>query len=100
MIQVAQIIPQLEESEAALRKVCDQMMSSWERISDDGLLEEDDYYIPDTEAKLELFVSATLSWMDRVTKLKVGRDELQIQIMTISRWEINRGIRFTNSACC
>ncbi|MCR5789163.1 MAG: hypothetical protein K6G83_04670 [Lachnospiraceae bacterium] len=74
VIQVAQIIPQLEESEAALRKVCDQMKNSWDRMSADGLLDEEDYYIPDTEAKLEMFVSATLSWMDRVTKLKVGRD--------------------------
>ena len=74
VIQVAQIIPQLEESEAALRKVCDQMMNSWDRMAEDGLLQEGDYYIPDTEAKLEQFVGATLSWMDRVTKLKVGRD--------------------------
>ncbi len=100
VIQVAQIIPQLEESEAALRKVCDQMMNSWDRMAADGLLQEGDYYIPDTEAKLEQFVGSTLSWMDRVTKLKVGRDELQIQIMTISRWEINLGIRFMNSVCC
>ncbi len=42
VIQVAQIIPQLEESEAALRKVCDQMMNSWDRMAADWLLQEGD----------------------------------------------------------
>ena len=74
VIQVARIIPQLEDSELALRTVCDQMENSWERISSDGILDASDYDIPDTDAKLEMFISETLSWMDRVTKLKVGRD--------------------------
>ena len=74
VIQVARIIPQLEESETALRGVCDQMNTSWERMAADGLLDEADYNIPDTRSKLEQFIGETLSWMDRVTKLKVGRD--------------------------
>ncbi len=74
VIQVARIIPQLEESETALRNVCDQMNNSWERIAADGILEETDYDIPDTRSKLEQFIGETLSWMDRVTGLKVGRD--------------------------
>jgi small conductance mechanosensitive channel len=74
VIQVARIIPQLEDSELALRTVCDQMENSWVRISSDGILDASDYDIPDTDAKLEMFISETLSWMDRVTKLKVGRD--------------------------
>ena len=74
VIQVARIIPQLEESETALRDVCDQMNTSWERMAADGLLDEADYNIPDTRSKLEQFIGETLSWMDRVTKLKVGRD--------------------------
>ena len=74
VIQVARIIPQLKNSEAGLRKVCDQMNSSWDRLTADRLLDESDYDIPDTKAKLEQFIGETLSWMDRVTKLKVGRD--------------------------
>ena len=74
VIQVARIIPQLEESETALRDVCDQMNNSWDRMAADGLLDEADYDIPDTRSKLEQFIGETLSWMDRVTKLKVGRD--------------------------
>ena len=74
VIQVARIIPQLEDSELALRTVCEQMENSWERISTDGILYESDYDIPDTDAKLEMFISETLSWMDRVTRLMVGRD--------------------------
>jgi len=74
VIQVAQIIPQLEESESALRAVCDQMNNSWDRIAADGILDESDYNIPDTRLKLEQFIGETLSWMDRVTRLKVGRD--------------------------
>ena len=74
VIQVAQIIPQLEESESALREVCDQMNNSWDRIAADGILDESDYNIPDTRSKLEQFIGETLSWMDRVTRLKVGRD--------------------------
>ena len=74
VIQVARIIPQLEDSELALRTVCDQMENSWDRVSADGILDASDYDIPDTDAKLEMFISETLSWMDRVTKLKVGRD--------------------------
>ncbi|MCR5404080.1 MAG: mechanosensitive ion channel family protein [Butyrivibrio sp.] len=74
VIQVAQVIPQLEESETALREICGQMTSSWERISQDGFAESDDYFIPNTDEKMEMFISSTLSWIDRVTKLKVGRD--------------------------
>ncbi|MCR5486814.1 MAG: mechanosensitive ion channel family protein [Lachnospiraceae bacterium] len=74
VIQVARIIPQLEESEKALRDVCDQMNNSWDRIAADDLLDEADYDIPDTRSKLEQFIGETLSWMDRATKLKVGRD--------------------------
>ena len=74
VLQVAQIIPQLEESELALRRVCDQMNSSWDRIAADSELDESNYDIPDTKSKLDEFIGETLSWMDRVTKLKVGRD--------------------------
>ena len=74
VIQVARIVPQLEESETALRNVCDQMNNSWDRITADGMLGAADYDIPDTKAKLDQFIGETLSWMDRVTKLKVGRD--------------------------
>lgn len=74
VIQVAQIIPQLEESELALRHVCDQMNNSWDRIAADNELDESNYDIPDTKSKLDEFIGETLSWMDRVTKLKVGRD--------------------------
>ena len=74
VIEVARIIPQLEEGEASLRTVCDVMNESWDEISADGSVNKSDFYIPDTDEKLERLLGETLSWMDRITKLKVGRE--------------------------
>ena len=77
VIQVAQLLPQMEQNEAALREAYNQMMQSWENI-----LKSDDFSISGsfsrnwTDATFEDVVGDTLSWLNRVTKLKVGRDGL------------------------
>ena len=75
VIQVAQLLPQMEQNEAALREAYKQMVQSWENI-----LKSDEFSISGsfsrnwTDATFEDVVGDTLSWLNRVTKLKVGRD--------------------------
>ena len=77
VVQVAQLLPQMEQNEAALREAYDQMIQSWENI-----LKSDEFSISGsisrnrTDATFEDVVGDTLSWLNRVTKLKVGRDGL------------------------
>ena len=77
VIQVAQLLPQMEQNEAALREAYDQMVQSWENI-----LKSDEFSIYGSisrnrsDATFEDVVGDTLSWLNRVTKLKVGRDGL------------------------
>ena len=77
VIQVAKLLPQMEQNEATLRDSYNQMIQSWENI-----LKSDDFSISGsfsrnwTDASFEELVGDTLSWLNRVTKLKVGRDGL------------------------
>ena len=77
VIQVAQLLPQMEQNEAALRDAYNQMVQSWENI-----LKSDEFSISGsisrnrTDSTFEDVVGDTLSWLNRVTKLKVGRDGL------------------------
>ena len=77
VIQVARLLPQMEQNEATLRDSYNQMIQSWENI-----LKSDDYSASGrlvrnwTDASFEELVGDTLSWLNRVTKLKVGRDGL------------------------
>ena len=73
VIQVARLLPQLKKNEAMLRDSYDQMVQSWETIFDpdnEDLAE----YIAERDKEYEQLVGDTLSWMNRVTKLQVGRD--------------------------
>ncbi len=73
MIQVSRLLPQLEKNEAMLRESYDQMIQSWEKVFDP---ESEEYanYLAERNAEYEQLVGDTLSWMNRVTKLRVGRD--------------------------
>ena len=75
VIQVAKLLPQMEQNEAALRDSYEQMIQSWENI-----LKSDDFSVSGEfsrdwiDATFEDVVGDTLSWLNRVTKLKVGRN--------------------------
>lgn len=73
VIQVSRLLPQLEQNETMLRDAYDKMIQSWEQVFDKETAEYKDY-ISQQDAQYEDLVTDTLSWMNRVTKLKVGRD--------------------------
>ena len=79
VIQVAKLLPQLEQNEDALRKAYAQMTESWEELLSHDVFSEADFTLPD-EAELEKISGETLSWMNRVTKLKVGRDGFMLVV--------------------
>ena len=73
VIQVARLLPQLEKNEAMLGDSYDRMVQSWEKVFD---LDSEEYadYIKEKNEEYEQLVGDTLSWTNRVTKLRVGRD--------------------------
>ena len=73
VIQVARLLPQLEKNETMLRDAYEQMISGWEKIYDP---QTDEYkqFISMQDKQYKQIVDDTLSWMNRVTKLRVGRD--------------------------
>lgn len=79
VIQVAKLLPQLEQNEEALREAYAQMTESWKELLSHDVFSEADFTLPD-EAELEKISGDTLSWMNRVTKLKVGRDGFMLVV--------------------
>ena len=79
VVQVAKLLPQLEQNEEALRKAYAQMTESWEELLSHDVFSEADFTLPD-EAELEQISGETLSWMNRVTKMKVGRDGFMLVV--------------------
>ena len=75
IVQIAKLLPQMEQNEEALRNAYDNMTKSWEQIqiSDDFTFTGQIPY-SEIDAAFEEVVDGTLSWLNRVTKLKVGRD--------------------------
>ena len=76
MIQVSKILPELEENEQAIRDINDNLEKRRQSIYDvheEDLEELEDSEIG-TEENVETVVDHTLSWMNRVTKLRVGRE--------------------------
>ncbi|MBR5336497.1 MAG: mechanosensitive ion channel [Lachnospiraceae bacterium] len=70
--QVSQVLPQLEENEQALREVNTNLETSRKRLYEhngDLLTEE----AQGTDENVETVIDHTLSWMNRVAGLKVGR---------------------------
>lgn len=79
VIQVARLLPQLTQNEAMLREAYDQMLQSWEAVFISDNSEYADY-IASRDAEYEQLVDDTLSWMNRVTKLRVGRDGFMLVV--------------------
>lgn len=79
VIQVAKLLPQLEQNEASLRDAYAQMNESWEKIKSSHALTNAGFN-PFRETDLDRIVNKTLSWMNRVTKLKVGRDGFMLVV--------------------
>ena len=67
IVQVAKLLPQLESNENAVREVYAQILKSREKLIGS---EYADFY----DDELDEVLSGSLSWMERITKLKVGRD--------------------------
>ena len=73
VVQVAKLLPEFEENEKVIRDIYDQMKESREQI-----LKTSEYDLTGrfetSEGELENILHHTLSWTERVTKLKVGLD--------------------------
>ena len=77
IIQVARLLPEMEKDEASLREAYDKMVQSWEEISSsDAFKNYGGITHTKIDARFEDVVGDTLSWLNRVTKLKVGQDGL------------------------
>ena len=73
MIQVSKLLPQLEENEQAVREVYDDIEKSRRRVykkNEDAL---DDLDQEKDQENVETVIDHTLSWMNLVTMLRVGR---------------------------
>lgn len=72
ILQASRLLPQLEENEDALREISDSLDKSRERIIRANRELSDDQ-TGDEEENVETVISETISWMNRITKLRVGR---------------------------
>lgn len=71
--QVSELLPQLQQNEEALRSTYDEMLESRIDYSKTiGFPEDAD--VKTDQLEMETLIEDTLSWMDRVTRLKVGRN--------------------------
>ena len=71
MVQVSQLLPQLEKNEQAVREVYDNLENSRRRVyqNNEDTLAQHSHSGEDAET----VINNTLSWMNRVTMLRVGR---------------------------
>ena len=74
IVRIADLLPQMEKDEKALRDAYGRMRSSWEEVlkSSDSISNE--FFFEKIDANFEEVVGSTLSWLNRVTKFKVGQD--------------------------
>ena len=72
MVQVSKLLPRLEENEQALRNVHDHLEESRRRVFEDNADILEDQGLNDDN--IEIVIGHTLSWMDRVTRMRVGRE--------------------------
>ena len=71
--QLSSLLPQLEQNEQALRDAYENMNQSMLSVFTTGSLSNSGLTLA-SDIDLDVFIGDTLSWMDRVTGLKVGRD--------------------------
>ena len=80
IVEMGQLLPQLEQNEEALRDACGQVVKSWDTIfkSDEFSLsgEVASAEMSRIDASLDSLLRDTLSWTNRVTRLRIGRDGL------------------------
>ena len=73
VVQIARLLPEYERNEEALREAFEQMQESREQVLKTGGYDLTGQF-ETSENELEDILHETLSWPERVTKLKVGRD--------------------------
>ena len=71
MVQVSRLLPQLEENEQAVREVYDNLEKSRRKVYKDN--EDTLEKVKSSGENAETVIQDTLSWMNRVTMLRVGR---------------------------
>ena len=71
MVQVSRLLPQLEENEEAVREVYDDLEEKRRQFIENNEEDLGEQRIGTKSA--EKIIDQTLSWMNRVTKLRVGR---------------------------
>ena len=72
IIQVSRILPQLEQNENSIRDIYDKMSSMEVRLYGTGEFGDEDMGVDTFD--FERMINDNLSWMDRISKLKVGHD--------------------------
>ena len=72
IIQASRLLPQLEENEDALREISASLEKSRKEILRANRELADEQPV-DEEENVETVISETISWMNRITKLRVGR---------------------------
>jgi small conductance mechanosensitive channel len=83
LIQVSKILPQLEENEQAIRDINDDLEKKRQNFLNENEEDLEDIDDPgETEEDVETVINNTLSWMNRITKLRVGREG---HVMVISQ---------------
>ena len=73
MIQVSRILPQLEKTEKAVRLICDDIEENRQYFYKEYTVAPPDSGEDDAESA-DTIVNNTLSWMNRITKIRVGQE--------------------------
>lgn len=74
--QITELLPQLQKNEETLRDTYEHMEESRKEFLESENLSESSLKPGEEEEELEDLIRDTLSWMNRVTKLRVGRNGL------------------------
>ncbi len=80
VIQVSKLLPQLERNDRALRNAFGQVVETWQELLNKDEVFADEKINLSTEEVVDEVVKETFSWMDRVTKLQVGREGFMIVV--------------------
>ncbi|MCR5402294.1 MAG: hypothetical protein K6E91_00530 [Butyrivibrio sp.] len=81
IIQVSKILPQLEENENAIRQISENLEKSRQTVYKNNP-EELKAAADDKSEDVESVIDKTLSWMNRITRLRVGRNG---HVMVVSK---------------
>ena len=75
IVQIADLLPQMEKNEKALRDAYGKMRKSWEEVlGSNDFSSLNKVAFDKIDVSFEEVVGSTLSWLNRVTKFKVGQD--------------------------